>query len=290
MKPIQKIKNNPTLSGLAELTPDLVYSHAGGKDLTLRIIKPWWRPEAAGIRFPLIVFVQGSAWTFPNVNYEIPQLARYAQHGYVVATVTHRNSNDGFPFPAFLEDVKCAVRYLRAHADEHRIDPERVAVYGTSSGGNTALLLGLTGDDARYKTDEYADYSDAVSAVVECFGPTDMFTLYEYHKARNGEAAAIPAVIGYPAESEEGKNIARDMSPLLIAEEGKAYPPTLILHGDCDTVVPYESQGVRMYERLCELGCDTEMVCVEGADHEGSFWSDELHDIAFAFLNRYLKK
>ena len=194
MKKYLSIKRNPTLDGLAEISPDIVYSHAGGKDLTLRVIYPWRNDANAARRYPLILFIQGSGWTFPNINYEIPQLSWYARHGYVVATVTHRNCYDGFPFPAFLQDVKCALRYLRAHADDWSIDPERVTVYGTSSGGNTALLVGLTGDDPRYKTDEYADQSDAVSAVVECFGPTDMFLqrfngrfgLALLHHAQNG--------------------------------------------------------------------------------------------------------
>jgi len=284
----RSIKRNPTLDGLAEISPDIVYSNAGGKNLTLRVIYPWRNEANAGRRYPLILFVQGSGWTFPNINYEIPQLSWYARHGYVVATVTHRNCYDGFPFPAFLQDVKCALRYMRAHADDWSIDPERVTVFGTSSGGNTALLVGLTGDDPRYKTDEYADQSDAVSAVVECFGPTDMFDLNDYHTGGTGTMDLVNKLLGDP-ETEEAQTLAREMSPLYLVKDGMSCPPVMILHGDADRVVPYESQGVRMAERLDEAGADVTLIRVEGADHEGDFWSDELHDIILEFIDRHMR-
>lgn len=284
----RSIKRNPALDGLAEISPDIVYSNAGGKNLTLRVIYPWKNEANAGRRYPLILFVQGSGWTFPNINYEIPQLSWYARHGYVVATVTHRNCYDGFPFPAFLQDVKCALRFMRAHADDWSIDPERVTVFGTSSGGNTALLVGLTGDDPRYKTDEYADQSDAVSAVVECFGPTDMFDLNDYHTGGTGTMDLVYKLLGDP-ETEKAQALAREMSPLFLVKDGMSCPPVMILHGDADHVVPYESQGVRMAERLDEAGADVTLIRIEGADHEGDFWSDELHDIILEFIDRTMR-
>ena len=290
MEKFRTVKANPTLDGLSRITDDIIYSTAGGKELKMKVIHPWRCEANADRKYPLIIFIQGSAWTSPDFNYEIPQLAWYARHGYTVATVSHRNCNDGFPFPAFLEDVKCALRYLRAHADEFSIDPERVTAFGTSSGGNTALLLGLTGDDARYKTDEYAEYSDAVSAVVECFGPTDMFDLGEFYRNRGEEPEVIANLLAGNAQSEIAQQKAREMSPLCLVDDGKTCPPTLILHGDCDNVVPYETQGMRMFERLCEAGCDASMVHVEGADHEGAFWSHELHDIILEFIDSHMKK
>ena len=178
MKPIKTIPYNPLLTGLAESTPDIVFSREGGQDITLRILKPWKNDLNKDKRYPLIVFIQGSGWTFPNIGYHLPHIAQFAMAGYVVATVTHRSCNDGYPAPAFLQDVKSAIRYLRAHADEHQIDPTRVAAWGTSSGGNTALLLGLTGDDPRYVTAVHPEQSDAVSPVVDVFGPTDMTSLF----------------------------------------------------------------------------------------------------------------
>ena len=167
--PILHLPINPTLQGLARTRWDVIYSTATGTPLKAVLITPW--NEAIKNR-PAIVFVQGSGWGFPDVNFEIPQLSELAQAGYVVMTVTHRNRYDGHPFPAFLQDVKCAIRFLRAHADQYGVDPQRIGIYGTSSGGNTALLVAMTGDDPRYKTEEYQEYSDSVCCMVECFGPT----------------------------------------------------------------------------------------------------------------------
>ena len=289
MKNVEKyrvIQQNPTLAGLARITDNIVYSENG---MVLRVIHPWRCEANENRRYPLILFIQGSAWTSPDMNFEIPQLSRYAAEGYVVATVTHRNCMNDFPFPAFLCDVKCALRYLRTNADMYAIDREKVIAFGTSSGGNTALLLGMTGDDPRYKTHEYADQSDAVSAVVECFGPTDMFDLFAFHKKKDSTLEMIPKLLGGDENTETARKNARDMSPLLIAEAGKEYPPMLIIHGDCDNVVPYETQGEAMFRLLDTLGCDVSLIRVEGADHEGAFWSRELHGMIIDFMNTAVK-
>lgn len=287
MYQFRTVQKNPTLEHLAEISGDIVYSEAGGKPLTMRVITPWKNDLNKDKRYPLILFIQGSGWTFPNVNYEIPQLGWYARHGYVVATVTHRNSNDGFPFPAFLVDVKCALRYLRAHAEDFRIDPEKVTAFGTSSGGNTALLLGLTGDDPRYKSEEYADQSDAVSAAAECFGPADMPALWDYYTGGDRSKVFLASLLGSdPAEAEKN---AYAMSPVHLVKDGADYPPFLLLHGNGDPVVPYETQAVPMAMRLDEAGADVSLVLVEGAEHEGNFWSDELHDIILDFIDRHMK-
>ena len=287
MYKFKSIKNNPNLDHLAEISGDIVYSNAGGKPITMRVITPWKNDANRDCRYPLILFIQGSGWTFPNINYEIPQLSWYARRGYVVATVTHRNSNDGFPFPAFLQDVKCALRYLRAHAEDFRIDPARVTAFGTSSGGNTALLLGLTGDDPAYKTEEYAEESDAVSAVVECFGPTDMIALWDYYSGGDRSKMFLTSLLGDVPEAAE--KAAREMSPICRVQNGVNYPPFLMLHGNADPVVPYETQAVPMAECLDRAGADVSLVCIENAEHEGTFWSDELHGIILDFIDRHMK-
>ena len=287
MYQFKTIQKNPTLDHLAEISGDIVYSEAGGRPLTMRVITPWKNDVNKDCRYPLILFIQGSGWTCPNINYEIPQLGWYARHGYVVATVTHRNSNDGFPFPAFLVDVKCALRYLRAHAEKFRIDPARVTAFGTSSGGNTALLLGLTGDDPAYKSDEYAEESDAVDAVVECFGPTDMIALWDYYSGGDQSKMFLTSLLGDTPEAAE--KAAREMSPICRIDDGKTYPPFLMLHGSGDPVVPYETQALPMADRLDKTGAEVTLIHIEGAEHEGNFWSDELHDIILGFIDGRMK-
>lgn len=279
---IKVFSNNPEQKGFARLMPGIRYSEEnGGQKLTL--IMPWGEP--AGRKLPLVVFVQGSAWTFPDVNYEIPQLSQLARRGYVVATIEHRSAVMGNPWPAYLEDTKCAIRFLRAHSGEYGIDTERVCIYGTSSGGNTALLVGVTGDDEEFKTAEYAEYSDAVQLVVECFGPADLPKMIDLdpEKANDGAKALMYGLAGERTPEE----VIRLMSPVNYLKEGKKYPPFLLLQGDGDFVVPY-GQTLEMFHRLIDCGADASMVRVTNGEHEGNFWSEPLLEEIFGFIQERL--
>lgn len=286
-KEVKVIKSNPELNGMADMIPDVVYSTAQGIALKMQIFKPWKSDVSQKeTKYPLIVFVQGSAWTFPDVYYEIPQLAQFAREGYVIATLTHRNSLEGHPFPAFLQDIKTGIRYLRKHASEYQIDPDRVGIWGTSSGGNTALLVGLTGDESRYETEEHAGFSDSVKLVVDCFGPTDLTYAIKNIPILNADMKKI--FEGLRGEDSE-ENIKRllEINPVSHIEDGKAYPPFLILQGNQDTLVDY-SQSELMFHRLSDAGAEATLICVEGAPHEGSFWSNELLEIIKEFLDSTL--
>ena len=282
---IKTIKNNPSLKGSSNLIRDIEYSPAQGQKLDLLV--PWAvGAEGHDEKFPLIVFLQGSAWMFPDTDYQLPQLSRLANEGWVVASIEHRNSLDGHPWPAFLEDTKAAIRFLRANADKYGIDPERVAMFGTSSGGNTALLVGVTGDEAEFKTAEYADQSDSVKAVVDCFGPSDLKNMFPDDVTGSFDAGA-KALFMAVAGNNDPIAVEKVMSPINHVVNGKKYPPFLLLHGDADPVVPF-SQSESMFKRLIDAGAEAELVRVEGAEHEGTFWSKELWDIIIDFLKKNL--
>jgi len=234
-----------------------------------------------------VVFIQGSAWTKPNQYWEIPQLSLLARRGFVIATVTHRSCYEA-KAPAFLVDVKSAIRFLRANAEEYNIDPERVCVWGTSSGGNTALLVGMTGDYPEFENDEYPGISTRVQAVVDCFGPTDLVRMMDIQYAEQmKEDDSLFRALGGGGTPDECRPALERISPILYAEPGRSFPPFLMLHGDADPVVLYEDTE-RLYRRLTELGCQAELVRVNGAEHEGSFWSEELLEIIFAFIEEKL--
>lgn len=265
---------NPLLSGQAELKQRIVYSE-NGQALTLAL--PWAHRDRRGPvePTPLIVFVQGSGWTTPNLDYELPMLSRFAEEGIAVATVCHRSTVDGHAFPAFLQDVKCAIRFMRAHAEEYNIDKEKVAAFGTSSGGNTVCLLGLTGDDPRYRTAEYPQESDSVCAVVSCFGPMELVTLFQQRleKDKANAEERLTRMLG-PDKAEWPEKL-RQFSPALQVERAKAYPSFLLLHGTGDPLVPCE-QMEKMYESLRAAKADVRAYYVDGAEHEGNFWSPEV--------------
>lgn len=296
---IRCLPNNPNMDGQVKLVRDVIYSTAAGEKLPLSLLIPWNVDDetAKKEKKPLIVFVQGSAWTTPDRDFELPQLSAFARKGYVVATVVHRDRRKGCPFPAFLQDVKCAIRYLRKNADLYGIDPEKVAVWGTSSGGNAALLVGLTGDDPKYKTEEYQEYSDCVNAVAECFGPTDLFAMagsvdVGQLKAEAAKAEEPSEVLALMMQLSGGdisrfEQVARDMSPIYQVEKGKKVPPFLLIHGDADPVVPFE-QMTSLYYKMLEYGYSAEAWQIEGAVHEGNFWSDAVYRVVEEFLQKNL--
>ena len=275
------LDNNPSLAGMAGLEQNIVYSQQTGQTLTL--IRPWQQEGEAPAKRPLIVFLQGSAWTSPDLNYEIPQLSRYAQKGYAVATLTHRSSSQGHPFPAYLQDTKAAIRFLRANAERFAIDPERVAMFGTSSGGNTALLVGLTGDDPRYRTEEHAGFSDAVKTVIACFAPCDIPAMVMEQYRMMAQHPAFEGLIG----KSDPQYVARAMSPILEIRKDKMCPPVLLAHGDADELVPFD-QSEKMYNALKQAGHQAHLIRVRNAPHEGSFWSGQLHEIIYQYLQETL--
>ncbi len=291
MSDIQVISNNPERKGMLDLRTEIPFSG----DLKLQMIRPFWKSEGG---FPLVVFIQGSAWTKPNQFWEIPQLSVLAKRGFVIASVTHRSAFEA-PAPAFLEDVKTAIRFLRAHAEEYDIDPNRVCAWGTSSGGNTALLLGLTGDDPAFETEEWAGYSTRVQAVVDCFGPTDLVKMMEtqYKDADIPAESNVFAALGGASDQvgkvsgEELRNLIREklalISPVRYVRPNLDLPPFLMLHGDADDVVLYEDTEA-MYHLLRENGYDASLVRVTNAEHEGTFWSDQLNQIIFDFIQKHI--
>ena len=278
------LSHNPTYKDLVDLKPNIVYSSPNGEDLALQLLKPQWNSGGKG--FPLIVFIQGSAWQKPDQFWELPQLSLLARQGFVVASVTHRSCWDAAA-PAFLRDVKAALRYLRAHAAEYDIDKTRVCAWGTSSGGNTALLLGLTGDDPAYETEDCAGESTTVQAVVDCFGPTDLVDVLEHQpeNIRYSDQNLIFALGG--KNPDTCHDVLEQISPLRLVKPGRKLPPFLILHGDADDVVAYE-QSEALYQRLIDCGYSADLVRVTNAPHEGSFWSLPLLEIIFKYIQEHV--
>lgn len=286
------IPNNPEFHDLMDLQANIVFSTANGEELALQLMKPQWQSEGRG--FPLVVFIQGSAWQKPNQFWQLPQLAQLVKRGFVVASVTHRSCWQA-PAPAFLQDVKAAIRFLRKNAAEYDIDPDRVCAWGTSSGGNTALLLGLTADDPAFETGEHAGFSTRVNCVVDCFGPTDLIRMMDVQYAHvtvdSGSANLFAALSGGRIENgrmdEEGRRNLAAISPVSYVQPGRDLPPFLILHGDADPVVLYEDSEA-FYNKLIANGYEADLVRVTDAPHEGNFWSMQLLSIIFDFIQQHI--
>lgn len=283
------IHANESLDGMAAVIPDVVYSAGHGQPLTLYLMVPWQnlKEQAEKALRPLIIFIQGSAWTHPNVFYQLPQMAQFARMGYIVASITHRDCLENNPFPAFLQDVKTAIRFLRWTAGAYGIDTERIALWGTSSGGNAALLAGLTGDDPDYRTKEYEDQSDRVQAVISCFGPTDLSALYKHAQTTELPETITAIFQGLVGPQNDPEIVMKKMSPIEYLRSDHPIPSILLAHGDRDTSVPYE-QSEKLFRKLKEKQADVQLICVQGAPHEDSFWSQALFDQIALWLKEKL--
>ncbi len=125
---------------------------------------------------PALVIVHGGGWAGGSKNVDVYQkmMVEYAQKGYVTINVEYRLTGEA-PFPACIEDVKCAVRWLRAHADELRVDPERIGAYGHSAGAHLALMLAMVPETAALEGDGgWDDYSSVVNAAAAGSPPTEL--------------------------------------------------------------------------------------------------------------------
>ena len=150
---------------------DVEYVQRDGKPLHLQLLLPGGLLPGmeSTLRYPLVVYVQGSAWGEQYVYGSLPQLVPLARAGFVVASVKHRPSSQA-RFPGFLQDVKSAIRFLRANAEKYFIDPSQVGIWGDSSGGHDAQMVGVTGDMEEFKTQDNRELSDGVQAVVDAEG------------------------------------------------------------------------------------------------------------------------
>lgn len=261
--------------------PDVVYAQYGDTERRLQIILP----QRAGYKFPLIVFVQGSAWRKQDLYGAIPNLCQIAAKGYVIASVEIRDT-DIAPFPAAVEDVKCAIRYMRKHAEEYGIDSNRVAVWGDSSGGHLALMTGLT--IGEYDNGLYSEQTDEVSAVIDYYGVSDLLTLGKYNDILDHDAADSPEGLFIGGKVKEHVELAKQASPLH-QNLDKRLPPFLIIHGDSDTIV-HVNQSIEMYKALQEHGQKVLFYKVVGADHGIGVWNPQVLAITERFLSAHLNR
>lgn len=256
---------------------DLVYAKIGGTELKLDVAAP---AEGDG-PFPGVVVIHGGGWRGGNKKDVRPVLAAFARRGYVAISPQYRFCPKE-TFPAQVHDVKAAVRWLRSHATDYKLDPEHVGATGYSAGGHLSLMLGLTGPDDGLEGDvATGSPSSRVQAVVNYFGPTDL-------GAADIPDASKPLVRdflgGTPSEKPEAVKRA---SPLTFVSKDDA--PVLTFQGTKDPLVPL-TQAVRLAEAQSAAGVPGRVELLVGAGHGwGGAEMQHTAGEAFAFFDRHLK-
>ncbi len=213
---------------------DIEYGNAGSRPLLLDLYSPKSTDGAA----PGLIFIHGGSWKGgKKEDYRIYAL-HFASRGYVVASIQYRLSGEA-PFPAAVHDVKAAVRYMRAEADSINVDPKRIGVVGGSAGGHLSMMIGYSSDVAELEGDSgHPGVSSRVQCLVNLYGPTDMTTPYVQAVSRSNRAVSDFFEGTY---EEQPQNYA-DGSPLKYVTQDD--PPTLILHGTVDSLVPINQADV----------------------------------------------
>lgn len=283
---VKSVTLQDTFNPAFRFIPDIVYAQRTGETQRLHLLLPEdnKRPDA---NHPLIVFVQGSAWHRQNAFQHLPHMIWVCQQGYAVALIEYRPS-DIAPFPAQAQDAKTAIRFLRMHAAEYRIDADRVALWGDSSGGHTAVMAGVTANRA-HDSDLYGEYPCDVRCIVDWYGPMDIakMNLVPSTQDHTGPDSPEGFLIGRKNVLENPK-LAAQTVPMNYISRDVATPPILILHGTRDQLVAF-NQSCLLYEHLRSLDKEVEMYRVEGAYHGfGGFHSIEALQISVDFLKKHL--
>lgn len=266
---------------------DIVYSQPGGRPLHMDL----YIPESAARPLPVVLWIYGGAWRAGSKDDGQTRGALWlTQHGYAVAAFNYRLSQEA-KFPAQIHDARAAVRWLRGHAADYGLDPDRIAAWGASAGGHLAALLGV-GADARELEEPEHDprVSPRVQAVIDFFGPTD-FLQMDAHALPGGMKHDPPEspesqLIGGPIQENPDK--VRRTNPVTYVSRDDA--PFLILHGERDPLVPVHQSGL-LFEALRKAGVPVIFHKIAGAGHGGpEFQGSVARAMVLAFLDEHLKR
>lgn len=244
---------SPVLAAEVDVVADVVYGHKDGMALTFDVLKPRTGANGAGILY----MVSGgwvSRWSPSDRSVE--RFESLLDRGFTIFVVRHGSSPKYF-IPEIVADVRRATRYIRFHAGSWGVDANRLGAYGGSAGGHLALMLGNASDEGVVEADEpFMKTSSRIASVVAYFPPVDL---------RTWARGAIPVQEGqrFPALNFE-RELAPDYSPIVFVTPDD--PPTLLVHGDADELVPI-SHSERLHAAFREAGVTSEFITIVGGTH-----------------------
>jgi acetyl esterase/lipase len=254
---------------------------------------------------PAVIYVHGGGFEYGNPRMNTPAwgtldslMAQIAARGYVVAAVSYRLSSEA-KFPAQLEDVKSAIRWVRANAGKYGIDPQRLAVWGESVGGSIAALVGTTcGVSDLEGKGGNADQSSCVQTVVDWYGVTDMNQLDAQAPPHatlihNSPDSTQSKVLGCVLHFQCPASVVARANPIAYIDAGDANVSFLIMHGQSDTAVAWQQSQI-LHDALRAKGIATTLELLPGVNHNFAGATEEqrkhILDVTFGFLAEKLAK
>ena len=272
--------------------PDLAYTTASpAQKLDLYL------PDGLG-PFPVVLIVHGGAFMFGDKSHDISMAGtdQLLGRGYAVANVNYRLSGEA-KAPAQIQDAKTAVRWLRAHAGEYRLNPHKIGAWGSSAGANLAALLGTSGGVAALECADlgHAEQSSRVQAVVDWFGPIDFLQMDRQFKGTpclaNHDAPDSPESLLIGAPIQTRPDLVKVVNPITYVSPEAS--PFLIQHGTEDCLVHPQQSQLLFDALLPAIGADkVQLTLLQGAPHGGGpqFWAESNVQQVLDFLDRFLKQ
>lgn len=240
-----------------EIVPDVVYGHKDGLALTFDVLKPKTNANGAAV-----IFMVSGGWvsTYAPPQQTAERFKALLDKGFTVIPVRH-GSSPKYYIPEIVSDVRQAVRFIRFNAKQWGVDPNRLGVFGASAGGHLSLVLGTASDNGDPNAKEgFLKVSDRVASVVAYFPPVDLRPIA---RGVNPPVGTDGKPQRFPALNFE-KEKAADYSPIVHVSPDD--PPTLLIHGDKDDLVPISNSKI-IYEAFQKNNVKTDFITIEGAGH-----------------------
>jgi acetyl esterase/lipase len=274
---------------------DVIYGRKFGTALTMDIFTPKEGAIGKGI-----IWTVSGGWYSSHEAINPAFIDEFLKRGYTVFAVVH-GSQPKFTIPECVADMNRAVRFIRFHSKDYQIDPDHLGITGASAGGHLSLMQGTAGDTGDPKSKDPVDkISSRVQAVACFFPPTDFLNYGEKGKEALGrgtlkdfrapfdfqEFDSKARAFVLITDEEKRREIGRSISP--INHVSPDDPPTLIIHGDADKLVPIQQAEI-IIAKLKQAGVPAELVVKKGAGHG---WPDLLKDMPTItdWFDKYLKK
>lgn len=261
---LQGGKRQPRLPRGVRLVADLDYVGDGNPRHRLDLLVPTRRSTRKPL--PVLAYVHGGGWQNGDKSHGLSRVAGFVSGGrYIGVSIGYRLTGEA-KWPAQIHDCKAAIRWLKANARTHGIDPDRIAVYGTSAGGHLVAMLGVSGGvkDLEGRLGPHPGTDSRVAAVIDFFGPTDFLKMNDFPGRIDHDAANSPESKLVGGEIQKHPERCRHASPLTYVTSGDA--PFLVVHGTNDRLVVF-NQSELLRAALKQAKVPVTLVTVTGGGH-----------------------
>jgi acetyl esterase/lipase len=259
---------------------NVVYARSNGWEGKLDVYAQRTPPNSGPV--PVVIFIHGGGWVQGTKEGSALQgVLPYVAMGYSVVNVEYRLANVSLA-PAAIEDCRCALRWVFAHAKDYNFDTSRLVVAGASAGGHLALTTGMIPTSAGFDRSCQTRDEPRVAAIVNFFGIADVADLLDGPN-KKPFPESWPYTVQWLGNQPNRADLARVSSPLTYVRPG--VPPTITIHGDADPLVPY-THSVRLQELLQKAGVAHEFITIPGGGH-GNFSTPEWQR-AYAAIEKFL--